>query len=248
VNAPSSETSRFIARILGARATPPAELAAVIAALNEGLAAVRGGAQAVAPPAAVVPAREAERPAPTVIKLPMRRQRRRLERPAAVAAPVVETAVEPPAPRLLRRAQVPAPEPTPLPAPVTAAAGTVRGVVKWFDSKAGKGAIRLTGISGDLPLDPALLQRAGIRRLYKDQEIEAAIEGGTDRVRLVDLFLPGRAAAAGAAAAGLTRRTPRQVTVEVKRDGVRLRQARAEAEQVLGAKATVRLPRRFPTT
>ena len=247
MNAPSSETSRFIARILGARATPPAELASVIAALNEGLAAVRGGTPP-APSLAAAPAREIERPVPAVIKLPMRRQRRRLDRPAAAPVPVIETPAEPPAPRLLRRAQVAVPEPAPLPAPPAPAAGTVRGVVKWFDSKAGKGAIRLTGISGDLPLDPALLQRAGIRRLYKDQEIEAAIEGGNDRVRLVDLFLPGRAAASGGGAKGLTRRAPRQVTVEVKRDGMRLRQARAEAEQVLGAKATVRLPRRFPTT
>lgn len=250
MNAPNTETIRFIGRILGARTTPPAELASVITAITEGFSAIRSGPRQPSAVALVAP--EPEPPVTAVETRPKRPRRPRVPRKVEAPAPLpIEPTPEPVQPRLLRRAQVAPAEPVvAAPAPLRAKQGTVRGVVKWFDSKARKGAIRLTGISGDVPLDPLLLERAGIRRLYKDQEIEAAIEGPSDRIRLVDLFLPARAPSAGlpGALGGLARRAPRQVTVEVKRNGIRSQQARAEAEQVLGAKGTVRLPRRVPPT
>ncbi len=265
MNAPSPETILVISRILGARPTPPGEIASVIAAVAAGVEAI-GGASAIAPPsppaeikvrATRKPRRERIETVPEVTIIPPRKRGRprlvRVEREAVVATP--EPDIEPPQPKLLRRARMPVPEPTLSGLPMTAPkpGGTIRGVVKWFDGKAGKGALRLTGISGDVALETAVLQRAGIRRLYKDQEIEATIQQSGDRVRLVDLALPGRVAApqnpfrANGEVTGVVRRQPRQVMVEVKRDGSRQRLARAEAEQVLGsssAGATVRLPRR----
>jgi cold shock CspA family protein len=185
--------------------------------------------------------------------------RRRTPRPRRPAALVAETAeieelpvqpdVEAPSPKLLRRAQA-----TPLksvlaPSLFRETGGPVRAVVKWFDGKSGKGALRVTGFSGDVALEAPMLAEAGIRRLYKDQEVEATVEHNGDRIRLVGIALPGRMATAAQSVlgsiTGQVRRQPRQVTVEVKRDGLRQKQARAEAEQVLGTTGATGNPRRF---
>jgi cold shock CspA family protein len=148
-----------------------------------------------------------------------------------------------PQPKLLRRAEVIAQEPEHRAAethsltqsPKTTKS-TIRGVVKWFDSRAGKGAVRLTGISGDLMLDAGLLSRSGIKRLYKDQEIEATVEDTGGRVNILSLALPGRATPSSSGrsgdGAGL-RHQRRQVMIEVKQDNSRQKSARAEAEQLL---------------
>ena len=157
--------------------------------------------------------------------------------------------VAPPQPKLLRRAQVSEPEPQVAEAAPVArpAGGTVRGVVKWFDGRNGKGALRLTGISGDVALEAAVLEQSGVKRLYKDQEIEATVQDVGGRVRLVSLSLPGRGAgrpALGGEVLGTVRRQPRPVMVEIKRDGTRQRSARAAAEQVLGGVGRVKITRR----
>jgi cold shock CspA family protein len=234
----------------------------VIAAITAGLGII--SAPRVEPVAAVaVPVARRPRPVKAAVVeaavKPPRRQAPpralRVVAPVDLPEPEPEAEIAAPQSKLLRRSQVSTPDAVPQNSilSVPKSSTTVRGVVKWFDSKAGKGALRLTGISGDVMLEPAALQRASIRRLYKDQEIEATILQTGDRVQLVELSLPGRSAASpnpfGSAGAvtGMVRRQPRQVMVEVKSDGVRQRLARAEAEQVLGTAGTVRLPRRFPT-
>jgi cold shock CspA family protein len=262
-SSPSPETIRFIARILAAQPTAVTEVAETIANIartvdNLGTAAVPSGD--VAPTKArtvkVAMPRDAATEIPTIpepIVLKPRgaaaasRPRRRIVEETPEIEPEIEAAPEPaPQPRLLRRAEIVHAEHDPAASlqPVRPAGGPVRGVVKWFDGKSGKGALRLTGVSGDVALERSVLEQSGIKRLYKDQEIEATVEDhGRGRVTLTSLSLPGRQPANGAAASMFGAGTPgttnvqrqaRSIMVEVKRDGVRATSAREEAEHVLG--------------
>jgi cold shock CspA family protein len=237
---PSAETARFIATILSARQTSLAELPTTISALHNALNLLQGGVPAPSPNAVIEkPARQAKAVRVTVIQ----EEPRRRGRPRRLAAPTqtVEDVVapEPAQPRLLRRAELVTPEHHHDLQPVARTTdGTLHGVVKWFDGRAGKGALRLTGISGDIALDASALARSGIKRLYKDQEIQAIVQESGGQIRLVSLSLPGRPAASaqaeGGDAATGPRRQPRTVMVEIKRDGGRQQAARSEAEQVFG--------------
>lgn len=263
-SSPSPETIRFIARILAAQPTSVTEVAETIANIVRTV----DNLGAPAAPSAPVPVAKARTvkvasrpiatpeisPIPETIVLKPRgaaaaaRPRRRIAEDAAIVEPEIELAPEPaPQPRLLRRAEIVHVEHDPaasLQAP-RAAGGAVRGVVKWFDGKTGKGALRLTGVSGDVALERGVLEQSAIKRLYKDQEIEATIQDlGRGRVTLLSLSLPGRNPTAassgglfgGAGTPGTTsvNRQARSVMVEVKRDGVRATSAREEAEHVLG--------------
>ncbi|MGB8843421.1 MAG: hypothetical protein WCC64_20390, partial [Aliidongia sp.] len=188
---------------------------------------------------------------PTIIPPRGRGRPRRV----AVSQPIVETPMPeapPPQPRLLRRAEALAYEAEHhAESPVIARSpeGPLRGVVKWFDGRAGKGALRLMGISGDVLLDPTVLTSSGIKRLYKDQEIEATVEETAGRVRLLSLSLPTRNGEPTlnmmpGEITGTLRRQPRSVQVEIKRDGVRKSAARAEAEHVFGGVGRVKVTRR----
>jgi cold shock CspA family protein len=185
-----------------------------------------------------------------------RPKRRLMEAPVA-EEPEIEAAPEAaPQPRLLRRAEIAHPEqdPAAMLQPTRPAGGPVRGVVKWFDGKTGKGALRLTGVSGDIALERAVLEQSAIKRLYKDQEIEATIQDlGRGRVNLISLSLPGRNPSGAASglfgsrgnATTTVNRQTRSVQVEVKRDGVRATSAREEAEHVLGGIERLRNTRRM---
>jgi hypothetical protein len=163
--------------------------------------------------------------------------------------------VEPAAPRLLRKADVAAQhyfqssEPEIL-VGSKPPSDLLHGVVKWFDARTHRGALRLTGVSGDVPLEGAALDRSGIKRIYKDQEIAAKVLQSGGRVQVISIELPGRPAepergAAGAETAfGTIRRQPKQVVVEVKRNGGRHTSARAEAEHVLGGVGRSKTTRR----
>jgi cold shock CspA family protein len=193
-------------------------------------------------------------PAESVARPAARRGR---PRRVAVAPEIVETPpvpdAPPPQPRLLRRADAQASEPQHQAEPgptFRAPEGAVRGVVKWFDGRAGKGALRLTGISGDVLLDPEVLIKSGIKRLYKDQEIEATVEESGGRVRLLSMSLPARSSEStpnimAGEITGTVRRQPRAVQVQIKRDGIRRSAARAEAEQVLGGVGRIKATRRL---
>jgi len=271
---PSPETIRFIARILAAQPTSVTEVAETIAnivrtvdnlmapaapsddlpvakARLAKVATIRNMATETASiPQTVVLKPRGERAA-------IGRPRRRIAAETAIVQPEIEVAPEPTAqPRLLRRAEIAQPETDPASSlqPNRPAGGPVRGVVKWFDGKTGKGALRLTGVSGDVALERGVLEQSAIKRLYKDQEVEATIQDlGRGRVTLVSLTLPGRnpTAAAGGLFGGGTagttnvHRQARSIMVEVKRDGVRATSAREEAEHVLGGIERLRNTRRM---
>jgi hypothetical protein len=272
-SSPSPETIRFIARILAAQPTSVTEVAETIASIartvdNLAAPAAPSGDLPVAKarPAKVATRRNAvseAAPLPQTTVLKPRGERAAVGRPrrrlaeAAIVEPEIEMVPEPaPQPRLLRRAEIAHPEQDPAASlqPNRPAGGPVRGVVKWFDGKTGKGALRLTGVSGDVALERIVLEQSAIKRLYKDQEIEATIEDlGRGRVTLLSLSLPGRnpAAAVGGLFGGSTasttnvHRQARSIMVEVKRDGVRATSAREEAEHVLGGIERLRNTRRM---
>jgi len=282
-SSPSPETIRFIARILAAHPTSVTDVAETIANIARTVDNLGAPAPApddatthrarATKSAAALKNSESEgtaaAPAPipevTVLKprggrMSVARPRRRaVEETAAedtVADAAPELAPEPaPQPKLLRRAEIVQPEhnTAAILQPTRPTGGGVRGVVKWFDGKTGKGALRLTGVSGDVALDRGVLEHSAIKRLYKDQEIEATIQDmGRGRVKLLSLRLPGRNPAApassllgGSEGTTIVRRQARSVLVEVKRDGVRTTNAREEAEQVLGGIERLRNTRRM---
>jgi len=272
-SSPSPETIRFIARILAAQPTSVTEVAETIANIARTVDSL-GAPAAPSDPIPAAKARTAKvartpiappetAPIPETIVLKPRgaaaaaRPRRRIVEIDAVE-PEIEVAPEPAAqPRLLRRAEIVHTEHDPaasLQAP-RAADAPLRGVVKWFDGKTGKGALRLTGVSGDVALERGVLEQSAIKRLYKDQEIEATIQDlGRGRITLLSLSLPGRNPVSaggglfgGAGTPGTTNvnRQARSVMVEVKRDGVRATSAREEAEHVLGGIERLRNTRRM---
>ena len=235
---PTREIAHFVASILAARQTPSEEIPYLISSVRDTIEALRGGvAQAALPQAqqAKVQAMVAE----------PREPQRRSRRPKEAVEPVVRVArrSEPPPPRapavpqLMRRSEVaPAAEPAVLEVqPVKG--GTLRGIVRWFDLNTRQGTLRLPGFGDEVAIDAAALDRAGISRLYKGQEIEATVATDNDRVRLIELALPGRAApgAHGIFKAGTARRNAKPVVVELKRDAMRRTASRMEAEHILGS-------------
>jgi cold shock CspA family protein len=225
--APLPETVRLIARILKSRPTDQEEVPSLISAVHRTIERLNGEPRPVAlesPPVAEHEPREVR---------PRGRRRQEEIAPPEPTAPVVA------APQLIRRATAPTPE-NPSPSPFAAAATTprtgLRGVVKWYDPRTRSGALRLPG-HDDVAVDADAVERAGIPRLFKGQEIEASIvvdPGGT--VRLLTISLPGRPeteiSLGGAVAGG--RRQGKQVVIEMKRDALRRVGARLEAEQLLG--------------
>ena len=271
-SSPIAETAQFVIKILSALKVSAADLPLTITnvrqtlqRLSEGsvepaprpsfdrVAPARPPARAVAPVRRAPPVAVAPRPEPVIYAEKPRRGRPRRIPVAVVPEPEIEVARPEPQPRLLRRADAMTSEAdngAETPAVLRAPAGALRGVVKWYDGRAGKGALRLVGISGDVLLDPAVLERSGIKRLYKDQEVEATVEDQAGRVRLVSLSLPGRGveparSTLGGEVTGTVRRQPRPVTVVVKRDGVRQSAARTEAEHVFGGAGRVKANRRL---
>jgi cold shock CspA family protein len=224
--APTTETVRLIARILGARQTTREEVPELINSVHRALRALDGAAEA---PVAALQETVAQDPETTTV--PSRQSRRGRTRvvfaPAAAPAPVAL------APQLMRRAEI---------APVArepeqTAAKTrtgLRGIVKWYDPKIRIGSLRLPG-HDDVAVDADALDRAGVPRLFKGQEIEASVVVETDgAVRLLAVSLPGRPETEPLGAVGPTRRHQKQVVIEMKRDAMRRVGARLEAEQILG--------------
>ena len=221
--------ARLIAKVLAHRQTPKEEVAGVIRSVHGALSQLRERDVVVVPPAI-----EADEPLAAPV-----RQRKRRQPEATEAAPPEEAApaAPPPAPKLVRRAEVVAAPPAApaLPPLAPAPHGAVRGVVKWFDPRAGKGALRLPGFSGDVLFDARILAESGIARLFKGQEIEATITGGDGRPPQVQrITLPGSVAASPIGAGVVHSRRAKPVLVELKREALRRAAARAEAEHLLG--------------
>jgi cold shock CspA family protein len=221
--------AHLIAKLLAHRTTPPDEVAGLIHSVHGALSRLgeeEEEAAAFSPPL--------ERPAAIVV-----RRRRRVEA-APLRAPAAEEAAPPPppppAPKLVRRAEVatqPTPAPQPQPAPVSAG-GTVRGVVKWFDQRSGKGALRLRGFAGDVALESRHLSESGIPRLFKGQEIEATVAGDSHAPVLERLAVLGTASPRLVGSGVVHSRRAKPVLVELKREALRRAAARAEAEHLLG--------------
>lgn len=228
---PTREIAHFVARILASRRTDSEEVPYLIASVRDTIEALQ------APPDESVP-QELLQAMPVVAASPRRRRRS-----AAAIEPITRMArraesepIIPAVPRLMRRADVaPAPEPAPFEMR-TPHNATLRGVVRWFDLNTRQGTLRLPGFGDEVVIDGAALERAGISRLYKGQEVEATIAEERGSVRLVSLTLPGRAepAAHGLFKSGSPRRNAKPVVVEMKRDAMRRTAARIEAEHILG--------------
>ena len=170
-------------------------------------------------------------PAPTEAPKPRRKAAAR----SARNPPPPEPAPPPAVPRLMRRAEVTHAEPAIPELLQSPHEGRRRGVVRWFDARTGRGMLRIPGFAEDVALDPDMLQRAGLSRLYKGQEIEALVTGENGHSHLVSVALPGQPAAKGGLKVGGMRRHAKPVVVEMKRDALRRAAARVEAEHVLGS-------------
>jgi hypothetical protein len=219
-NSLQASVAHIVAKLVSRRPTTIEELPQLVDSVAVALAALDGQA---------APQEAAEAHA----EAPVRRPARRRAPAPEPAAPAAAEHLSPPPPRLLRRAevaaeQVPAPQPAPMLRP-----GTVRGIVKWFDPRTRRGALRLTGCSDEIVVEPNLLDEMSIQRLYKGQEVEATLsEEGTPRV--VRLALPGGAWQVAASGGVVHNRHARPVLVELKREALKRVAARAEAELVLG--------------
>ena len=223
----TTAAARLAAKLLAHRQTPHDEVPDLIRNVHGALLRLGQADETVAEAEATTPA-EAPARAPRV-------RRPRQPRAAAPAATPEEAPSAPPAmPKLVRRAEVVAPA-SPAPAAPLAPppAHGVRGVVKWFDPKSGKGALRLPGI-GDIGFEARVMAESGISRLFKGQEVEATLahEGGAAQVQR--LALPGAVPPTPIAAGTVRSRHAKPVLVELKREALRRAAARAEAEQVLG--------------
>ncbi|HUB95458.1 MAG TPA: hypothetical protein VL993_06050, partial [Stellaceae bacterium] len=111
--------------------------------------------------------------------------------------------------------------------------GILRGVVRWFDQRTRRGALRLPGLSGDVPIETGLLDEMAIHRLYKGQEIEATLSEDL-APRVVRLAVPGGIAQQNTVGGMVRGRHAKPVVVELKREALRRVAARAEAESLLG--------------
>src|SRR5262249_59596357 len=141
------------------------------------------------PPQGTLPTRCARRPAARPGR--PRGRPRRSHTPARdpMRRPEPAPAAPPPAPRLMRRAEV-APAEAPVSETRRSEQTTLRGIVHWFDQRSRHGMLRLRGLSGDIAIDGALLDKAGISRLYKGQDIESTIAGQNGPTRLPAAVLP----------------------------------------------------------
>ena len=235
----TANTARMIAKLLAERPTANQEIPQLIDVVHRTLAGLNGARPAEAPAPQNGPATQDQADAVSVA--PKRRGRKpRVEAEPVAATPVETTPVEikpaaAPAPTLLRRAEVKDKEPVQV-APLTPPPSRerlTRGVVRWFDPQTRRGALRLQGVSGDLPFEPPLLERGNITRLFKGQEVEAELGGTADAPQLVGFHL----LAAGPAThvnSGLVRaRQQKPVMVELKREALKRAAARDAAEALL---------------
>jgi cold shock CspA family protein len=223
--------ARLIAKVLAHRQTSQDEVAGVIRSVHIALSRLNEH-NAVA----TLPVAAADEPRAT--RAPRRVRRQQPEEVTTVAAVVEEAApAPPPAPKLVRRAEMMAAPtvPTFTPQAATAPHSAVRGVVKWFDPRAGKGALRLPGFSGDVVFEARILAESGIARLFKGQEVDATIDNGNGRPPQVQrIALPGAAVANPVGTGIVHSRRAKPVLVELKREALRRAAARAEAEHLLG--------------
>lgn len=221
------EAAHVIAKLLASRSTSLEEVPNLIAQVQRALSDLDGLATNA-------PAAPAVAPQPAAQQRHPRRPRTAVARkapspPSAAAAPS-----KPAAPALVRRAKAIGTAPAET-VPVFAAprGKSVRGVVQWFDNRAGHGTLRLPGLSHDIPVDAATLSASGISRLFKGQEIDAELDGAGDAPKIAALHLANAAATSPVSGGFVRDRRAKPVVVELKRETHRRVAARAEAELAL---------------
>jgi cold shock CspA family protein len=233
-NPTMTAAARLAARLLAHRQTSQEEIGDLIRTVHDAVSRLNEA------PATQVEA-EDKREEAAASPVRQKRPRRAAAEPTATEPAVPEAAAEDEArlaatlaPKLVRRAEVAPAAPA---APSLAAPphhGAVRGVVRWFDPKSGKGALRLPGL-GDVGFDARVLAESGISRLFKGQEIEATLSEGAPTPQIQRLSVPGAVSAHPLGGGVVKGRQARPVVVELKREALRRAAARAEAEHVLGS-------------
>lgn len=219
-----ASVAQVVAKLVARRKTGPDELPRLVESVHLALATLGRTTEAEIVdevPESAAPARRARR---------QRAVRITVDAPAITAT--VPTVA--PAPRLVRRAEIVA-------APTTGEGGilqplpgvALRGIVKWFDQRARRGALRLPGHSGDVAVEPALLDAMAISRLYKGQEVDATLSGEAVP-RVVQLSLPNGGWNVNRSGGVVHNRHAKPVVVELKREALRRVAARVEAELLLG--------------
>jgi cold shock CspA family protein len=235
-NPTMTAAARLAARLLAHRQTSQEEIGDLIRTVHDAVSRLNEAPAALAEPAAGAEDESEEAAAAPLVH--KRRPRRVATRAAAEPEPSAEDEARMAAtlaPKLVRRAEVaPAAPAAPSLTPPPPHHGAVRGVVRWFDPKSGKGALRLPGL-GDVGFDARVLTDSGISRLFKGQEIEATLSEGTPTPQLQRLAVPGAVSAHPLGGGVVKGRQARPVVVELKREALRRAAARAEAEHVLGS-------------
>lgn len=228
-----TEAARVIAKLLASRHTPINEVPHLIENVERALATLDGKAPAPSKTAAPTTAPLETKTATRAKRAPASRTPRE---PQPAPPPIAEAPDARPAqPTLLRRAEVihVAPATPPTPQLLAPAAGSVRGVVQWFDTRTNRGTLRLQGLSSDLPIDGETLAAASLTRLFKGQEIEATLEGGDDSPKIATLRLLNTSPNSPVMGGMVRDRHAKQVVVELKREALSRAAARAEAELLL---------------
>jgi cold shock CspA family protein len=228
--------ARLAARLLAHRQTSQEEIGDLIRTVHDAVSRLNEAPIAIIEASAEPEA--AEETTEQAAVAPMRQKRRPRRAPAAAPEPTAEDEARIAAtlaPKLVRRAEMaPAPSATPGLVAPPPHHGALRGVVRWFDPKSGKGALRLPGV-GDVGFEARLLADSGITRLFKGQEIEATLSEGSVPPQVQRLSVPGTVSAHSLGGGVVKGRQARPVVVELKREALRRAAARAEAEHVLGS-------------
>ncbi|HEV2265563.1 MAG TPA: hypothetical protein VGR79_13660 [Stellaceae bacterium] len=224
----------MIAKLLAERPTAHQEIPQLIDVVHRTLAGLNSARPVEAP--APKNGQAAPDQADAVSVAPKRRGRRpRVEAESIAPTPVETKTAAAPAPTLLRRAEVKDKEPVqvaPL-APPPSRERLTRGVVRWFDPQTRRGALRLQGVSGDLPFESPLLERSNITRLFKGQEVEAELGGTADAPQLVGFRLLAAGPATHVNPGMVRARQQKPVMVELKREALKRAAARDAAEALL---------------
>lgn len=223
-----NEAARVIAKLLASRRTPIEEIPRLIKNVERALTDLRNeGPGPAATPSTPEDVMRQRAKRAVASPRPIEPQR------GAPAAPDA-AAIKPVPPTLLRRAEVvhdaPAAPAAPLAAPTP---GAAHGVVQWFDTRSGRGTLRLQGLSSDLAIDAETLAGFGLTRLFKGQEIEATLEGAAESPKITGLRLANLAPVAPVSGGTVRDRHAKQVVVELKREALSRAAARAEAELLI---------------
>lgn len=230
----TANTARMIAKLLAERPTAHQEIPQLIDVVHRTLSGLNGTRPIQGP----APQKGQAAPDQTdaVSVAPKRRGRKPRAEAESAAAPPAEIKTTPaPTPTLLRRAEVKDKEPVQV-APLTPPPSRerlTRGVVRWFDPQTRRGALRLQGVSGDLPFEPPLLERSNITRLFKGQEVEAELGGTADAPQVIGFRLLAAGPATHVNPGMVRARQQKPVMVELKREALKRAAARDAAEALL---------------